>query len=308
LATGSALTFIGSTLTNNAGIFKANGAPSLVAATAGEAILAPEGTYGALLYGRGSTYDVVLGSRGTNVALAVLANSTNLYAAGNVGIGTGSPNYKLQVNNATSGDSSYIQITHADAGTGASDGLVIGLGTGSSPIAYIDQKENAAMVFSTNGTERARFNPTGALVFAGGTTTADGIGITFPATQSASSNANTLDDYEEGTWTPTVVLGGVGITVNTASYTKIGRMVYLQFDVTIASNSSASAFQIGSLPFAIGSSRFTGVAIGYNTSGTNMAAIIGAADIEFFLAGSGTAATNIQASGARFIGATCYQV
>ena len=85
-------------------------------------------------------------------------------------------------------------------------------------------------------------------------------------------------------------------------------MVYLQVDVTIASNSSASAFQIGSLPFAIGGSRFTGVAIGYNTSGTNMAAIIGAADIEFFLAGSGTAATNIQASGARFIGATCYQV
>lgn len=28
--------------------------------------------------------------------------------------------------------------------------------------------------------------------------------IVFPATQNASSNANTLDDYEEGTWTPTV--------------------------------------------------------------------------------------------------------
>jgi hypothetical protein len=33
---------------------------------------------------------------------------------------------------------------------------------------------------------------------------ASGSGISFPATQSASSDANTLDDYEEGTWTPTV--------------------------------------------------------------------------------------------------------
>jgi len=35
-----------------------------------------------------------------------------------------------------------------------------------------------------------------------GASPASGIGITFPATQTASSNANTLDDYEEGTWTP----------------------------------------------------------------------------------------------------------
>jgi hypothetical protein len=36
----------------------------------------------------------------------------------------------------------------------------------------------------------------------GATAAASGAGITFPATISASSNANTLDDYEEGTWTP----------------------------------------------------------------------------------------------------------
>jgi hypothetical protein len=43
------------------------------------------------------------------------------------------------------------------------------------------------------------------------TPAASGAGITFPAAQSASSDANTLDDYEEGTWTPNV--GG------TATYT-----------------------------------------------------------------------------------------
>jgi len=37
------------------------------------------------------------------------------------------------------------------------------------------------------------------------TPSTSGAGITFPATQSASTDANTLDDYEEGTWTPVVV-------------------------------------------------------------------------------------------------------
>jgi len=54
-----------------------------------------------------------------------------------------------------------------------------------------------------------------------------GTGITFPATQLASSNANTLDDYEEGTWTPAQ---GAGLTVvgaysSSGQYTKIGRSV-----------------------------------------------------------------------------------
>ena len=54
-----------------------------------------------------------------------------------------------------------------------------------------------------------------------------GAGITFPATQSASTDANTLDDYEEGTWTPNQ---GTGLTVVGAfssfgKYTKIGNVV-----------------------------------------------------------------------------------
>jgi hypothetical protein len=51
--------------------------------------------------------------------------------------------------------------------------------------------------------------------------------IVFPATQSASADANTLDDYEEGTWTPNQ---GSGLTVvgtfsSTGVYTKIGKLV-----------------------------------------------------------------------------------
>jgi hypothetical protein len=62
------------------------------------------------------------------------------------------------------------------------------------------------------------------------TPTTSGTGITFPATQAASSDANTLDDYEEGTWTPS--LAGVAnlnaISVVSARYTKVGNVVMCQ--------------------------------------------------------------------------------
>jgi len=53
-----------------------------------------------------------------------------------------------------------------------------------------------------------------------------GTGITFPATQSASSDANTLDDYEEGTWTPTSPGGGYVFSTVSGKYTKIGNRVF----------------------------------------------------------------------------------
>jgi hypothetical protein len=64
----------------------------------------------------------------------------------------------------------------------------------------------------------------------GNTAPASGAGITFPATQSASSDANTLDDYEEGTWTPVISQNGTGTlpftaTTATGKYTKIGNTV-----------------------------------------------------------------------------------
>jgi len=59
-------------------------------------------------------------------------------------------------------------------------------------------------------------------------------GITFPATQVASSDANTLDDYEEGTWTPTgsSAVNCTSVSVVAARYTKIGRIVTLSGNVT----------------------------------------------------------------------------
>jgi len=104
-----------------------------------------------------------------------------------------------------------------------------------------------------------------------------GTGITFPATQSASSDANTLDDYEEGTWTPTQ--GGgmtvVGTFLSAGRYTKIGDIVYIEGYVrgTTSLTFSADALIIGGLPFT-SSTTYSGYITGANGSNTATAVAI----------------------------------
>ena len=73
---------------------------------------------------------------------------------------------------------------------------------------------------------------------------ANGGGVSFPATQVPSADANTLDDYEEGTWTPTLsfLSGSVTYTTQTGRYVKIGKLVTVQAYIKIAAVSSPSTF------------------------------------------------------------------
>jgi hypothetical protein len=92
-------------------------------------------------------------------------------------------------------------------------------------------------------------------------------GIAFPATQSASANANTLDDYEEGTFTPTLVGSSTNPTVTyttqSGSYTKVGNMVTVYIRIQASSISGGSVnMRIGGLPFTSGSAR-SGCGVGY---------------------------------------------
>jgi len=64
--------------------------------------------------------------------------------------------------------------------------------------------------------------------------------------------ANKLDDYEEGTWTPTAAMLGSSWTAYSATYTKIGRVVHVQLYIDgIASNGSSANARIGGLPFTL---------------------------------------------------------
>ena len=82
----------------------------------------------------------------------------------------------------------------------------------------------------------------------GATPSASGSGITFPATQSASTDANTLDDYEEGTWTPSI--GGTATYVDRFGfYTRIGNVVTCQFYIQVNAIGTGSVSSISGLPF-----------------------------------------------------------
>lgn len=91
---------------------------------------------------------------------------------------------------------------------------------------------------------------TGLLTLSGGQ-------IAFPATQVASADPNTLDDYEEGTWTVVVqgtTTAGTGTYTNqVARYTKIGRMVFFEFTVAWTAHTGTGNIQV-TLPFTADSS------------------------------------------------------
>ena len=76
--------------------------------------------------------------------------------------------------------------------------------------------------------------------------------IAFPATQVPSADGNTLDDYEEGTWTPTIGSGSGTITTSSfsgAKYTKIGNIVEATVNITITTVGTASGACTFTLPF-----------------------------------------------------------
>jgi hypothetical protein len=97
------------------------------------------------------------------------------------------------------------------------------------------------------------------------TPSASGAGITFPATQSASTDANTLDDYEEGTFSPTIngtsTVGTATYSDQVGRYTKIGRTVSIQIYITWSSGTGTGNFNIGNLPFTSASNVFAAVAL-----------------------------------------------
>ena len=105
---------------------------------------------------------------------------------------------------------------------------------------------------------------TGAAATFSGIVAANGGGIQFPATQVTSADANTLDDYEEGTWTPVATVGFtiVGATVASGSYTKIGNLVQVTGSLggatTIAS--AGGNTRITGMPFTSVSSSVCAVA------------------------------------------------
>ena len=189
-----------------------------------------------------------------------------------LGIGTSSPSQKLDVlsASATATVAKFGATNYGNLGT-----TYISIGTqyedGTSRIGSVNPTGNQSqLTFEVNTSasgvwyEGMRLTSTGlktkTTISVGDATPANnGAGITFPATQSASSDANTLDDYEEGTFTPTWTPSTSGtITLYTAyqnlAYTKVGRVVTITGQNAIQSVSSpvGTYVNITGLPFTVG--------------------------------------------------------
>ena len=147
-----------------------------------------------------------------------------------------------------------------------------------------------------------------------------GTGITFPATQSASTNANTLDDYEEGTWTPSFfpVSGSATYTSQIGNYVKIGRQVTVTFYIGVNVSSLLTAQYLAGLPFTGSDTNYAGISFSYWDGGlstyNNIIGLIAATSTQIQLrvtsaaASAPTAATLVITSGTQIAGSATYFV
>jgi hypothetical protein len=138
------------------------------------------------------------------------------------------------------------------------------LEVGNTKAEIIDTGSDGRFVVTTEGTGRMTVDSSGRTLLGGVTANANGgvlqlsSGITFPATAVAATDANTLDDYEEGSWTPILADAETGgntaasYTVNMGTYTKIGNLVRVNctftFPVTTGMTGGNQA-HIRGLPF-----------------------------------------------------------
>ncbi len=226
------------------------------------------------IFGRNPTFNdaevddlTVTGSSTLNGAFSVQGNTgkLNQSAAGNVlqiAQGMNTESAVVQVGTGRSGDGfAYIDLFGASGATfgarlirnGGTNGATFlqAKGTGALTIRTDDA---AAVVFQTDGNEAARFNTSGNLAFPSGQ------GIDFSAT-SGTGTSELFDDYEEGTWTPTLTTDGTDFSsvtydaLTSGYYTKVGDLVVargrLRTDAVTVGSASGNVL-IGGLPFTVG--------------------------------------------------------
>lgn len=128
--------------------------------------------------------------------------------------------------------------------------------------------------------------------------------IAFPATQVPSANVNTLDDYEEGSFTPTITFGTPGdlnvvYSVQTGTYTKIGRLVHFWINITTTTfthTTASGALLVAGLPFTVSGTppasvvRWVGVTSAVATP--QVGAILNGTNIQFEVMNVGAGTTS----------------
>jgi hypothetical protein len=153
---------------------------------------------------------------------------------------------------ASSGTSGNVLTSNGTVWSSTAPTTPTSIANGTSNVSI--SSSGGAITMATAGTtaitvdtgQRTKFPTT---IGVGNTTPAtSGAGISFPATQSNSSDANTLDDYEEGTWTPSLG-GNTTYTYQVGTYTKVGRLVTAIASLQINVLGTGSTTTVSGLPF-----------------------------------------------------------
>jgi hypothetical protein len=160
-------------------------------------------------------------------------------------------------------------------------------------------------IVRTDGTQRGLQSSPATMDDSGNITGTPSIAVNhvqFPATQVPSADANALDDYEEGTFTPVLTFqtpGDLAVTysVQIGTYTKIGRLVSCCLSVVSSAfthTTAANACLISGLPFACAASHhFIGITKAGYTQFQVRARDTFPSQLEVLASGSGVANANV---------------
>ena len=182
-------------------------------------------------------------------------------------------------NTGSNGSSEYSEIKlSSTAGTAATsifqhrNNYGLNLGTTTNNAIYLLQNNSTHTTFETDGDIN---------IADGNLVVASGHGVDFSATAGTSASNATggselLDDYEEGTWTPTILGSSSHPSITTSvaagKYTRVGNLVFIQWNMivtNVASQGSGTA-QVGGLPYSMVGNTYQGhIGIMYNDTHSN---------------------------------------
>ena len=205
----------------------------------------------------------------------------------NTGAG-GSTDYSEIKFNSTAGSTVTSVVQHRN-----NSGMNIGTTT-DHPVSIL-QNNTAALTVTTDGDIDIESNN---IFFS-----TAGKGIFLGATSKVS--ANRLDDYEEGTWTPTMT----NITLSTAQgqYIKVGQLVTAHFNVVLPTTSTTNTAVISSLPFnSAGVNQYGGGFFSYQNTSYDMLTLYNQGETYCTILNGANAVNNSNISGKQFLGTIVY--
>ena len=246
--------------------------------------------------------NVLVGSAtSTGTASQPLQVTGGAYVSGSVGIGTTNPSQKVHIFQSAANSQAYLHIENNRSRNAAvqfttTQGFwIIGQGIGSDTDTFMIYDDEARLSVSGTGSRDVTIN-TGNLVIG---TSGKGIDFSATANSSGTMTSELLNDYEEGSFTPSITFNGsdlgVVYTGRTGRYTKIGNRVFFNILLNISNKGTATGIAaITGLPFTPGAgNQGYGAAVGADIGGITFDNII-----TYRIVGGNTSITLIENGGA----------